>query len=183
MPAQDRERAVSAASGAAPVPVRDHAIIEWLARSAADRNRARVEWDGHGITVLAMGERLAAVRMSGELVHAACATDDPEQVAATLAELLDGPVIRDRQTPADVTYFALVSPHAGLVRDYPRHAVYLATGVYLGVPAPHHVTPPGAYWAPPPRYEGDLCAPQGVEELVRTGARRLRECENAGSAQ
>ncbi|MFJ8006056.1 hypothetical protein [Streptomyces fagopyri] len=135
------------------------------------------------MTVLAMGAHLAAVRLSGNLVHAACATDDPVQVAATLAEMLDGPVIRDRQAPVDVTYFALVGADAGAVGVRSRHSVYLGHGVYLGVPAPRHTGPPGAYWALPPRYEGDLCRPQAVEDLVRAGAQRLDRAESAEVGQ
>lgn len=44
---------------------------------------------------------------------------------------------------------------------------------YLGVPRLNRLEPPGTYWVVPPRYDGDLCSPQLVRELVDAGRRQL----------
>jgi hypothetical protein len=151
-------------------------IIEWLARVHGQPRKAEAEWQAQGVALLPMGDRLSAIRLRGELVHAACGTDDPGQVAAALAELLDGAVIRDRP-PADVTYYALIEAHAGLVWDREDDAPCLGDGFYLGVPALHRLAPPGPYWVLPPRRESDLCRPQAVRDLIATGLERLHPAE------
>lgn len=151
-----------------------HLIVEWLARSGCNQASARVELSRNGVALLRMGYRLAAIRLRGELVHAAAGTDEPEQVTAFCAELLDGPVIHDRLASVDATYYALINSHAGIVWDHEDEAPCLGDGVYLGVPAIGRVGPPGPYWLTPPRYDGDLCVPGAVAELVTTALGRLQ---------
>ncbi|MCI3277668.1 hypothetical protein [Streptomyces cylindrosporus] len=150
----------------------DHRILQWLARVHGSAREANTEWRTQGVAMLPMGDRLCAIKLRGELVHAACNTDDPAQVATILAERLDGAVIGDDRVGA--TYYPLINNHAGLVWDLDNDAPCLGDGVYLGVPDLHRVAPPGAHWVVRPRYEGDLCRPQFVRDLVAAGTQRLR---------
>ncbi|MFJ4787546.1 hypothetical protein [Streptomyces sp. NPDC088794] len=154
-----------------------HLIVQWLARTHDTPRRAIAEWDSDGIALLPLGVTMSAIRLSGALVHAAVGTDEREVVAGALGACLNGAVIRDRSLAADVTYYALIQQHAGLVWDLEADAPCLGKGVYLGVPALHRVQPPGPHWAVPPHYEGDLCRPQSVRELIATGLNHLMPAE------
>ncbi len=128
----------------------------------------------HGVALLPLGERFAAVRMASDVIHAAVGTDHLDDVAVILGELLGGSIIYDRRV-AGGTYYALIQGHAGLVWAYEDVATCLAHGTYLGVPRLDRQQPPGTYWVIPPRYEGDLCAPRSIIALVEAGQSRLAE--------
>lgn len=149
-------------------------ISEWLALAHPLPQQARAEWSNHGVTLLPLGKLFAAVRISGDLVHAAVGCEGPGQVADALTERLRGPIIHDHRTVGP-TYYALIQWHAGLVWDYGELAPCLQGETYLGVPRLDRREPPGTYWVVPPRYEGDLCRPQAVRELIDAGRRQLVE--------
>ncbi|MCT9081451.1 hypothetical protein [Streptomyces fulvoviolaceus] len=150
----------------------DRLISEWLAKAHPVPKQARAEWANQGVALLPLGQRFAAVRLSGALVHAALNSDEPRVVAETLSERLRGPVIHDNRTTGP-TYYALIQWHAGLVWNYNRSAPCLRDDTYLGVPRIDRREPPGTYWVVPPSYEGNLCRPQAVRELVDAGHRQL----------
>lgn len=152
--------------------VLDRLIAEWLARAHPVPDQVRAEWSSQGVALLPLGRRFAAVRLSGVLVYAALDSDDPGVVAEALAERLRGPVIHDNRAAVS-TYYALIQWHAGLVWDCNRSAPCLRDDTYLGVPRIDRREPPGTYWVVPPRYDGDLCRPQAVRDLVDAGHRQL----------
>ncbi|WP_443049921.1 hypothetical protein [Streptomyces sp. NBC_00287] len=147
-------------------------ISDWLARAHPVPEQARMEWSKQGVALLPLDGRFAAVRLSEELVHAALAGEGSEQVSAALAEELSGPVIHDHRAVGP-TYYALIQGHAGLVWEFGDIAPCLCGDTYLGIPRVDRKRPPGTYWLVPPRYDGDLCRPQAVRELVVRGRRRL----------
>ncbi|PBC98703.1 hypothetical protein BX281_6784 [Streptomyces sp. Ag82_O1-15] len=150
----------------------DRAITEWLARTHPVPEQARAEWSNQGVALLPLGRWFAAVRLTGALVHAALDSDDPGVVTEGLSARLRGPVIHDHRTTGQ-TYYALIQWHAGLVWDYNRSAPCLRDDTYLGVPRIDRREPPGTYWVVPPRYDGNLCKPQAVRDLVDAGYRQL----------
>ncbi|MFV0135779.1 hypothetical protein ACLGIH_21605 [Streptomyces sp. HMX87] len=157
----------------------DRAIAGWLAGTHPMPARAWQEWDAQGVALLPLGQRIAAVRMSSKVVHAAVGSADRDRVAVALGESLGGSIIFDRRV-ADGTYYALIQGHAGLVWAYSDVAPCLGHGTYLGVPRIDRQQPPGTYWVVPPRYEGDLCAPRAITALLQRGrARLVGEAEEA----
>ncbi|MFJ1974691.1 hypothetical protein ACIO93_39375 [Streptomyces sp. NPDC087903] len=154
------------------------AITDWLAQAHPVPEQARTEWSNQGVALLPLGRRFAAVRLSGALVHAALRSDHPEVVAEVLSGRLRGPVIHDHRATGP-TYYALIQWHAGLVWDYNRSAPCLRDDTYLGVPRIDRREPPGTYWVVPPRYDGDLCRPQAVRDLIDAGHRQLIEHASA----
>ncbi|MEU2713352.1 hypothetical protein [Streptomyces sp. NPDC007205] len=111
----------------------DRAVAEWLARAHPTPERARVEWATQGVALLPLGVRFAAVRMPGDVVHAAVGSRDPDQVAPALGESLGGSIIYDRRALGE-SYYALIQAHAGLVWAYGDIVTCLGEGTYLGVP-------------------------------------------------
>ncbi|MEV5488645.1 hypothetical protein AB0L47_11655 [Streptomyces bobili] len=152
----------------------DKAIVGWLARAHPAPDRARMDWAAQGVALLPLGVHFAAVRVAADLVHSAVGSNDADEVAVGLGELLGGSIIYDRRASGG-TYYALIQGHAGLVWAYGDFAPCLGHGSYLGVPRLDHQQPPGTYWVVPPRYEGDLCAPRSIVALVRRGRSRLVE--------
>lgn len=150
----------------------DRAIAEWLAGAHPVPEQAREEWSSQGVALLPLGQRFAAVRLAGVLVYAALDSEDLGVVTEALSERLRGPVIHDNRA-AGPTYYALIQWHAGLVWDYNRSAPCLRDDTYLGVPRIDRREPPGTYWIVPPRYDGNLCRPQAVRDLVDAGHRQL----------
>ncbi|WP_055565919.1 hypothetical protein [Streptomyces atriruber] len=140
------------------------AVFDWLARSQGDARQAHREWQEHGITLLPLGTRFNSVSLPARLVRAAAGTADLDLVNATLAQLLDGPVIHNR--PQD-EYHALVGTFPVARWPYPDDAPMLGAGHYLSVPASDLTGPTGLYWAVRPRIVGDLCPVQSVAALVR----------------
>ncbi|MET9867875.1 putative ATP-grasp-modified RiPP [Streptomyces sp. NPDC006386] len=119
-----------------------------------------------------LGERFAAVRIASRIVHAAVRSEDQDRVATALSELLGGAIIYDRRV-AGGTYYALVAGHAGPAWAYDDVVTCLGHGTYLGVPRIERRRPPGTHWVVPPRYEGNLCPPRSVLDLVEVGRARL----------
>jgi hypothetical protein len=150
----------------------DRLISDWLAHTHPSPQQARAEWSSHGVALLPLGERFASVRMPGEVVHAAVGSADPGRVPTDLSEWLCGPVIHDHRATVP-TYYALIQWHAGLVWDYGETAPCLQGDTYLGVPRIDRRQPPGTHWVVAPRYEGDLCKPQAVRELLDVGRQQL----------
>lgn len=153
-------------------------ISEWLVLAHPVPQQARAEWSNHGVAMLPLGKLFAAVRISGDLVHAAVGSENPCQVAASLSEQLHGPVIHDHRSVGP-TYYALIQWHAGLAWDYDETAPCLRGDTYLGIPRVDRREPPGTYWVVLLRYDGDLCRPQAVRELIDTGRRQLAQHTSA----
>lgn len=150
---------------------------EWLARAHPVPQQAHAEWSQQGVALLPLGKLFAAVRLPGGLVHAAIGYERPELVAVALRRCLRGPVIHDHRT-AGQTYYALIQWHAGRVWDYGDTAPCLHGDVYLGVPRLDREQPPGTFWVVRPRYDGDLCRPELVRELIDVGRRQLAADES-----
>ncbi|MFF5983594.1 putative ATP-grasp-modified RiPP [Streptomyces olindensis] len=150
----------------------EEAVSEWLARSHPAPERVRKEWAAQGVALLPLGERFAAVRIASEVVHAAVRSEDQDRVATALGGLLGGAIIYDRRG-AGGTYYALVEGHAGPAWAYDDVVTCLGRDTYMGVPRIDRRQPPGTYWVVPPRYEGQLCAPRSVLDLVELGRTRL----------
>ncbi|MFI6011416.1 hypothetical protein ACIBAG_21795 [Streptomyces sp. NPDC051243] len=150
----------------------DRLISEWLAQANPAPQQAFTEWTDQGVALLPLGKLFAAIRIPGDLVYAAVGGEESEQVADILRMWLRGPVIHDHRSMGP-TYYALIQWHAGLVWDYGEVAPCLHGDTYLGVPRIDRREPPGTYWAVPPRFEGNLCRPQAVRELIDAGRRQL----------
>ncbi|WP_329140851.1 hypothetical protein [Streptomyces sp. NBC_00670] len=159
------------------MPTPSHLLISWLSRSHPRPSEAAREMQCTGFALLAMGVRISAIRVPGALVHAAAQTEDHAEVAEYLLDHLDGAVALDPRHAVGPLYYALIHGHAGLTWQHERLAACLGDGVYLGLPAPHRVEPPGPHWIVPPRYDGDLCKPRAVAELVQLGHSRLEPAE------
>lgn len=147
------------------------AITEWLAREHPVPSQAIDEWDHHRLAMLPMGGRLAAIRLPGDLVHAAVGSADREEISAALAELLEGPVLHDARSVG--TYYALIAWHDDLVWDHEAVAPCLAGGHYVGVPRIDCLEPSHPYWVVAPRHGDDLCDLTAVAALVVTGLERM----------
>ncbi|MFF1765241.1 hypothetical protein [Streptomyces sp. NPDC058249] len=152
----------------------ERAVAEWLTKEHPVPNQVWTEWSTHGVALLPLGKRFAAIRMPMEVVHAAVESDDSVQVTAVLRDLLGGPVVYDRRV-VGTTYYALVQCSADLSWAHGEVAPCLGRGIYLGVPRLDRLRPPGTYWVVAPRYPGELCPPQAVATLVEAGRRRLVE--------
>ncbi|MFD9505040.1 hypothetical protein [Streptomyces mirabilis] len=150
----------------------DRLIAEWLSWAHPVPEQAWAEWSAQGVALLPLGERFAAVRVAADVLHAAVGCEEPGRVAAALAELRTGPVIHDHRTTG-AAYYALIQAHAGLVWADDLLAPCLSKGTYLGVPRIDRRESPGTYWVVPPRHDGDLCRPETVRSLVRTGRQKL----------
>jgi putative ATP-grasp target RiPP len=150
----------------------DGGVSEWLARTHPTPEHVWTEWATQGVALLPLGERFAAVRMASEIVHAAVRSEDQDDVAAELGDLLGGGIIFDRRV-AGGTYYALVDGRAGLTWAHDDVVTCLGRGTYLGVPRIDRRQPPGTYWVVPPRHEGDVCPPLSVLGLLEAGRARL----------
>lgn len=150
----------------------ERAIAEWLTWEHPVPAQVWTEWTTHGVALLPLGKRFAAVRMPMDVVHAALDTEQSTQVALPLGQLLCGPVVYDRRV-VGVTYYALIQWNPDLVWAHDEVAPCLGRGIYLGVPRIDRRRPPGTYWVVAPRYAGNLCAPQAVASLIETGRQRL----------
>ncbi|MFH9431173.1 hypothetical protein ACH4JZ_23160 [Streptomyces sp. NPDC017615] len=147
------------------------AIRDWLAGAHASPEQARREWARCGIALLPLGPRFGAVRIPGDLVHAAVGSEDGRDVA----NALDGPVIHDVRTLGP-TYWALVPHHD---RPGDPETPFLGVGTYLGVPDLTVTAPPGSFWVRPPCHRHHLCGPEDVLALITDGRRELGQ-QHAG---
>lgn len=159
---------------------RQLAVSHWLLSVARDKRTARIQWQEHGVALLACGRTFAAVRLPAGLVHAAAGSHVPEAVDAYLRRVLDGPVFTDRYAQL---YYALVPASTRLrwpVDDLPGTDC-LGLDHYLGVPAVDITDPERgrSYWCVPMDSPGELCDPADVARLVREGY-RCQDEEGAG---
>ncbi|TLS45676.1 hypothetical protein FE633_12955 [Streptomyces montanus] len=56
----------------------------------------------------------------------------------------------------------------------------LGWGTWLGVPRLDVTEPPGSHSMVPPRYEGDLCPPRAVTQLIAAGLTQQAETSQSG---
>ncbi|MET8692784.1 hypothetical protein ABZV65_09580 [Streptomyces bauhiniae] len=141
------------------------AIRDWLAGAHPSPGRVRREWARCGLALLPLGSRFDAVRVPGDLVHAAVGK-------LAVSDALDGPVIHDVRTLGP-TYCALV-PQQG---DWPGdpETPLLSHGTHLGVPDLTVTGPPGSFWVTTPRRRHHLCRAEDVLALIACGRRELRQ--------
>ncbi|MFF7290650.1 hypothetical protein [Streptomyces griseorubiginosus] len=162
------------------------ATQHWLLStcSPAGRDRARMEWQEHGVAMLPLGTLFSAVRLPGALVQALAASSDPEDIDAFLEEALKGgPVICD---VSGRRYYALVP--ASVPRTYkqaideewrPNDVEVLGRESYMGVPPVDAVEhqPHASYWSVPMASAAELCGALDVARLIAAGVDRLAELE------
>ncbi|WP_306332882.1 hypothetical protein [Streptomyces sp. KL118A] len=158
-------RGAALGTGRSSYPRLLSAAFDWLARAQDEPRQAHREWAEQGTALLPLGTRFNTVCLPARLVYTAVGTDDLDIVTATLAELLNGPVIHNRPQHQ---HYALIepSPTTRWTQQY-SEAPMLGTGHYLSVPASDLTGPTGLYWAVRPRIVGDLCPVQSVAALVR----------------
>ncbi|MDX3237190.1 hypothetical protein PV392_16230 [Streptomyces sp. ME03-5709C] len=150
---------------------RELAVAHWLASAALNPQKAREEWDERDFALLSCGTLFSAVRIPGEVVHAAAGTHDPQGVGEYLADALgEGPVIVD---PVSQRYYALV-PASVALRWNVASTVCLGRGSCVGVPHPRCTVPRHgrSYWSVPMDSAGMLCAPGDVALVARVGRSR-----------
>ncbi|MFI8346640.1 hypothetical protein [Streptomyces sp. NPDC085596] len=140
-------------------------IRNWLAGAHGSPEQVRREWARCGLALLPLGSRFDAVRIPGELLHAAVGS-------GAVGDALDGPVIHDVRTLGP-TYWALVPRQD----DWPGDAEtpLLSHGTYLGVPDLTVIGPPGSFWVTAPRRRHHLCRAEEVLALIACGRRELRQ--------
>ncbi|MFI1104653.1 hypothetical protein [Streptomyces melanogenes] len=150
------------------------AVTDWLASAHDVPAQARREFDV-GIALVPTGEKFDAIRLPAPIVHAAASSEDPDAVAAFLAEALPGggAVIHDAYG-VGVWYYALVPPGTYANWRAPGGEC-LRPGTWLGVPRPDLTARPGPYWALPPHTAGSVCAAKAVADLVILGQNRLHQ--------
>ncbi|MCF3132435.1 hypothetical protein [Streptomyces olivochromogenes] len=158
------------------------ATQHWLLSTLPDygRDRARMEWQEHGITLLPLGTLFAAIRLPGPLVQAVSASTTPADVDAMLGEALQGgPVICDRHRQR---YYALVPASVPrtwqqAIEDWRAAGVAVfGRGTHLGVPWPNANQKRSdleSYWSVPMDSPAMLCAPLRVARLIADGHRQL----------
>lgn len=151
------------------------AISEWLARSQQEPTLAWREWADGGVALLPLGRVFVTPRLPAELVQTAVATSDPQEVAARLAQRLDGPVIYDGRTMGGI-YYPLMRWADGTLWEH-QDAPLLADGAYLGVPRIDRLAPPGTHWLVAPRHVDDLCEPAAVDALLTLACTTARGAE------
>jgi hypothetical protein len=156
----------------------------WLLSPLPDsgRDRARMEWQEHGVTLLPLGTLFAAVRLPGPLVQAVAASTTPTDIDAVLGEALQGgPVICDRRRPR---YYALVPASLPArwrqaVEDWrAADVVVFGRGTHLGVPrldAEQDRIGLESYWSVPMDSPAMLCAPLRVARLIAAGHQLLAQ--------
>lgn len=175
-------RPTEAAPGLIIHPTVDRRLASehWLLATlpAPSRERARLEWDQHQVTLLPLGTLFSAVRTPGRLLVALTGITEPPELDQFLRETLDGgPVICD---PRFRRYYALVP--ASMPRTWHQtlddwRAVgvdCLGRGSYLGVPrvdAVQGTRPRATYWSAPMDSLSRLCSPVEVARLIAAGRR------------
>ncbi|MFJ6540477.1 hypothetical protein ACIQMP_07515 [Streptomyces sp. NPDC091385] len=155
----------------------DYQLIAWLARAAQNPEEARAQMIDTGMALVQLGSAFAAVRMPGRIVHSALDTRNPSRVRDLLEERLGGSVILDARYASDLRYYALIPGCAASSWTLGGVAPCLGEGIYLSIPAPFRLAPPGAYWLLRPRFEGDVCRAAALQELLDQGLARLQNCK------
>ncbi|MFC9127833.1 hypothetical protein ACFT4A_13380 [Streptomyces sp. NPDC057099] len=173
-------RPIEAAPGVLIHPTADRRLASehWLLATlpAPSRDRARLEWEQHQVTLLPLGTLFSAVRIPGRLLVALTGITGAPELDQFLRETLDGgPVICD---PRFRRYYALVPAsmprtwHQALDDRRAMGVDCLGRGSYLGVPRVDVVqwTPPRAtYWSAPMDSPSTLCSPAEVARLIAAG--------------
>lgn len=168
-----------------PASDRRLATEHWLLSTLPEnrRARARLEWREQGVAMLPLGTLFSAVRIPGNIVHAAAGHHSPTQATRFLTETIDGPVICD---PRGHRYYALVP--ASTPRTWRRRLDDLRTrdvdvlghGTLLGVPPLDRTEfdplTAASYWAVPMESAGVLCRSLVVGRLVGAGRDLLDDC-------
>lgn len=152
------------------------AVEHWLLVAAPDISQARWEWGRGDLTFLRCGAMFTALRIPGDTARAAAGTDDPGEVDAYLAGVLEGgPVIAAHGL---TRYWALVPPSKVRNRWRPV-AECVVPRTMLGVPPVDRTTYEGgaSYWSVPIDTPGELCHVGLVDRLVERGRRRLDESD------
>ncbi|WP_234325504.1 hypothetical protein [Streptomyces sp. NRRL S-146] len=147
---------------------------------APARDRARVEWRQHGVTMLPLGSLFSAVRIPRALIAGLADSNENARLDNFLRVALDGgPVICD---PHFLRYYALVPAsmprtwHQALDDWRTQDVDCLGRGSYLGVPQPDAVEwtcPRATYWSVPMDSPAALCAPMDVARMIATGWRHV----------
>ncbi|MEN3585198.1 hypothetical protein AAH978_13710 [Streptomyces sp. ZYX-F-203] len=158
------------------------ATEHWLLSAHPSPGRAQQEWQQTGMVVLPLGGLFSAVRIPGRLVQAVATSTCPDDIDATLEEVLGGgPVICDLRGPR---YYVLVPASVPInwkqAADNWRLAdvTCLGRGTHLGVPRLDVVRPePGAtsYWSVPMPSAAELTSTLAVARLIVAGVHRLAE--------
>lgn len=178
-----------------PTADRRLATEHWLLSTldGHGRDRARMEWQSGGITLLPLGGLFSAVRLPQRLVLAVAGerSGPSAYIDAFLREALaGGPVICD---PSGRRYYALV-PAAmpttwhKAVDDWRTADVdCLGRGTYLGVPSLDldllNSRTWASYWSVPLASAAQLCAPLAVARLIAAGKHQLAQQEDAEVGQ
>ncbi|WP_208615711.1 hypothetical protein [Streptomyces cellostaticus] len=146
------------------------------------RERARMEWQEHSVTLLPLGTLFAAVRLPGPLIRAMAASTKPADVDAVLKEALQGgPVICDRHRSR---YYLLVPAsvprtwHEAATDWQAADVAVIGRGTYLGVPrldADRSRSGIGSYWAVSMESPAVLCEPLHVARLIAAGHELLAQ--------
>ncbi|MFJ9243826.1 hypothetical protein [Streptomyces sp. NPDC101776] len=159
------------------------AVEQWLLSSVpGGRDRARMEWQEHAVTMLPPGTLFSAVRLPGDLVlAAACSSWNPEVIDPFLDETLEGgPVICDLHQRR---YYVLVpasmpATWTQAAEEWrPLGVECLGRGTIIGVPrvdvTESTVQGIESYWSVPMSSAAMLCSPLHVARLIAAGVQRL----------
>lgn len=153
----------------------DLAAGDWLLSATESRDRARMEWQEIGVTMLKTGSIFSAIRMSARLVHAAAGTRETDAVDSYLLRaLVGGPVVHD---PDRCRYYALVPASTARLWVPCRDTEPYGRGGYVGVPRPGLTAAQASggcpYWSVPMESAAVLCVPAAVAALVEIGRHEL----------
>ncbi|WP_435252017.1 hypothetical protein [Streptomyces tendae] len=174
-----------------PTADRRLATEHWLLSTldGHSRDRARMEWQAGGITLLPLGTLFSAVRLPLRLVLAVAGerSAPSADVDAFLSEALaGGPVICD---PSGRRYYALVpatmpTTWHKAVDDWRTADVdCLGRDTYLGVPSTDldtlNARTYASYWAVPMASAAMLCAPLAIARLIAAGQHQLAQQADA----
>lgn len=165
-----------------PTADRRLASEHWLLATlpAPHRDRARLEWQQHQVTMLPLGSLFSAVRIPGQLLAALTGSTESAELDQFLRETLDGgPVICD---PHFRRYYALVPAsmprtwHQALDDWRAMDVDCLGRNWHLGVPkvdAVEWTRPRATYWSVPMDSPAALCSPMDVARLIAAGRQRV----------
>lgn len=160
-----------------PAPLQERAdppdtVTAWLAGAHPKPKRVLRHWDEGNDELMPLGNRFAAVRIPGRIMHKAVGSTATEAVATAARDILRGPLIAGLYAE-QWTYWALVPCRAHVYwPSYLVHTPYLGAGSYLNMPPPSCTTPPSGnelptpYWVASPRYRYDLCSREQVFNVI-----------------